>query len=72
MCRVADEKREAPIVYFADGAFRKDENHKLDTIDEIYYYLEGLMNDEEYAEVAKTLYEPFFEAYKGVKNFGKM
>ena len=67
LCRVTDVSKNPPTVYFVDGAFRKKTGVEdgFDTLNELYKYLENMLSDVENGEVAKTLYEPFFEAYKG-------
>ena len=67
LCRITDESKNPPVVYFADGAFRKRENADsgFDTLNEIYEYLDEMLSDPENGEAARTLYEPFFTAYKG-------
>ncbi len=70
MCRITDTSKPAPRVYFVDGAFRKREDRKegFDLLNEIYDYLEDMINDPENGAIAKTLYGPFFESYKkGIK-----
>lgn len=67
LCRVTDATKEPPTVYFADGAFRKraGAENGFDALNEMYDYLKDMLSDAEYGEIAKTLYEPFFTAYKG-------
>ena len=67
LCRITDASRNPPIVYFADGAFRKRDGAEkgFDTLNEIYEYLNEMLSDPENGEIARTLYEPFFTAYKG-------
>lgn len=67
LCRVTDDSKNPPTVYFADGAFRKrsDVEEGFDTLNELYLYLKNMLSDSENGEIAKTLYEPFFTAYEG-------
>ena len=66
LCRITDESKPAPRVYFADGAFRRSEKNTAgyDLLNELTDYLKSMMNNEETGEIAKTLYEPFYEAFK--------
>ena len=67
LCRVTDAFKNPPTVYFADGAFRKraDAEEGFDTLNELYLYMANMLSDLESGEAARTLYEPFFTAYKG-------
>ena len=66
ICRIGKiPKEKVPRIYFIDGAFKRKEEDGFDILIELQKYLEDLMNDEEDAEVAKTLYEPFYNALKG-------
>lgn len=67
LCRVTDYSKNPPTVYFVDGAFRKKEKTEegFDTLNELYLYLQNLFLDADSKEIARTLYEPFFTAYKG-------
>lgn len=67
LARVTDTTRPAPHVHFVDGAFRKpdDKPNDFDCLNSLGSYLESLMNNPESAEIAKTLYEPFYKAFKG-------
>lgn len=67
LCRITDETKNPPMVYFVDGGFRKKEGSEdgFDTLNEIYTYLNEMLSDPENGEVARTLYEPFFTAYEG-------
>lgn len=66
LARVTDASKPAPEVYFMDGAFRgrEDKPDDFDCLNELGMYLDKLMNTPEHAEIAKTLYGPFYEAYK--------
>ena len=65
LCRVTDLKKESPTVYFVDGAFRKkDDDIGFDTLNEFYNYLSKNLSDSKEGKIFKTLYEPFFNAYK--------
>lgn len=67
LCRVTDDSKSPPTVYFVDGAFRKrvDAEDGFDTLNELYLYLKNLFSNTEGGEAARTLYEPFFTAYEG-------
>lgn len=67
LCRVTDASKKPPTVYFVDGAYRKraDVDEGFDTLNELYLYLKNMLSDAENSEIARTLYEPFFTAYKG-------
>ena len=66
LARVTDVTRPEPHVYFMDGAFRgrEDKQDDFDCLSALGKYLEGLMTQKESAEIANTLYAPFYEAYK--------
>ena len=66
LARVTDVSKPAPHVYFIDGAFRRrpDKAEDFDCLSELGQYLETLMTQEESAEIAKTLYAPFYQAYR--------
>lgn len=66
LARVTDSSRPAPEVYFMDGAFRSkdDDPDDFDCLNELGKYLQNLMNSPKDAEIAETLYGPFYEAYK--------
>ena len=71
LARITDKNKPAPKVFFADGAFRTAPDHPdgYDCLNELRDYLEQMMSDETSGEIAKTLYEPFYEAFKkGVNN----
>ena len=55
-----------PHVYFIDGAFRRRESKQgdFDCLSELGRYLERLMTQKESAEIAETLYAPFYKAYR--------
>lgn len=66
ICRIGKiPKEKVPQVYFIDGAFKCKEEDGFDMLKELQRYLEGLMDDEDNSAVAKTLYEPFYNALKG-------
>jgi hypothetical protein len=67
LARVTDTSRPAPHVYFIDGAFRRSEGKPsdFDCLESLGRYLDALMASPENSEVARTLYEPFYKAYKG-------
>lgn len=66
LARVTDVTKPAPHVYFMDGAFRRhpDKPEDFDCLSELRKYLETLMTQQESAEIAKTLYGPFYQAYR--------
>ena len=66
LARVTDVSRPAPHVYFIDGAFRRrpEKAEDFDCLSELGQYLEELMTQKERAEIAKTLYAPFYQAYR--------
>ncbi len=69
LARITDSLKAAPSVYFADGAFRTnpEQPNAYDCLNALRDYLEKMMQDEAYGEIAKTLYWPFYEAFvKGV------
>lgn len=66
LARVTDVTKPEPHVYFIDGAFRSREGKKddFDCLSELGRYLDNLMAQKESAEIAKTLYAPFYIAYR--------
>ena len=66
LARVTDVSRPAPHVYFIDGAFRRrpEKAEDFDCLSELGQYLEELMTQKESAEIAKTLYAPYYQAYR--------
>lgn len=66
LARVTDVSRPAPHVYFVDGAFRRrpEKAEDFDCLSELGQYLEKLMTQKGSAEIAKTLYAPFYQAYR--------
>ena len=75
LARITDMNKIAPRVYFMDGAFRKPqtvngESSGFDCLDSLGKYLDELFEAESSAEIAKTLYEPFYKAFKGGINYG--
>ena len=66
LARVTDVSRPAPHVYFIDGAFRSrpEKAEDFDCLSELGQYLEKLMTQKESSEIAKTLYAPFYQAYR--------
>ena len=65
LARVTDVTKPEPHVYFIDGAFRGREGKQgdFDCLSELGRYLENLMTQKESAEIAGTLYAPFYRAY---------
>lgn len=66
LARVTDVTKPEPHVYFIDGAFRRRESKQgdFDCLSELGRYLEMLMTQKESAEIAETLYAPFYKAYR--------
>ena len=66
MARIADLSKPVPRVYFADGAFRKKEGVEgdWDCLEALEQYLDQLMTMPESSQIAATLYQPFYEAFK--------
>ena len=66
LARVTDPTRPEPHVYFMDGAFRGREGKTddFDCLSALGHYLETLMTEPESAEIARTLYAPFYTAYR--------
>ena len=66
LARVTDVSKPAPHVYFIDGAFRRrpEKAEDFDCLSELGQYLEELMTQKGSAEIAKTLYAPFYQAYR--------
>lgn len=66
LARVTDVTKPAPHVYFIDGAFRRrpEKPEDFDCLSELSKYLEKLMTQKESAEIAETLYAPFYRAYR--------
>ena len=68
LCRLGSNiKEKIPKIYFIDGAFNATKEGKFDTFKELQNYLKYLIEDSPNQVVAKTLYEPFYEALKGAK-----
>lgn len=76
LCRIGNQeniKENAPEVYFADAAFKANKKNGFDVLNELVYYLDEIMKaDDVDGEVARTLYEPFYNALKkGRHIYGK-
>ena len=73
LARVTDTTKPAPHVHFVDGAFRKppEAEQGFDCLNALGLYLDGMMQDAKNSEIAKTLYMPFYEAYKKGINYGR-
>lgn len=68
LCRMGSTiKEKPPKIYFLDGAFNSNEEGKFNTFKELQKYLKYLIEDSPNPLVAKTLYEPFYQALKGEK-----
>ena len=72
LARVTDTTKPEPHVYFVDGAFRSREGKPgdFDCLSELGQYLDSLMTQKDSAEIAKTLYEPFYKAYRKDIQYG--
>lgn len=72
LCRIGNEedlKVKSPEVYFLDSAFKATKASKFDFLNELVDYLEKIIDQSgAKGEVAKTLYEPFYNALKKGKN----
>lgn len=66
LARVTDVTKPEPHVYFIDGAFRGREGKQgdFDCLSELGRFLDALMTQKESAEIAETLYAPFYKAYR--------
>jgi hypothetical protein len=66
LARVTDVTKPEPHVYFIDGAFRGREEKPgdFDCLSALGKYLDALMTQKESAEIAETLYAPFYKAYR--------
>lgn len=66
LARVTDVTKPEPHVYFIDGAFRGREEKQgdFDCLSELGRYLDALMTCKDRAEIAETLYAPFYKAYR--------
>ena len=73
LARVTDTTKPAPHVHFIDGAFRRPEDkpNGFDCLESLGKYLDALMKNPESAEIAKTLYEPFYKAFKEGITYGQ-
>ena len=73
LARVTDTTKPAPHVHFVDGAFRSPDEkpNDFDWLESLGKYLDALMKNPESAEIAKTLYEPFYKAFKGGITYGQ-
>ena len=67
LARVTDTAKPEPHVYFADGAFRRpmDKPNDFDCLNRLRDYIKKLMDDSDSAEIAETLYGPFYHALTG-------
>lgn len=72
VCRIGDVKDlkvKSPEVYFLDSAFKATKTSKFDFLNELVNYLDEIIRQSgEKGEVARTLYEPFYNALKKGKN----
>lgn len=69
LARITDLSKDAPCVYFVDGAFHTSESSHggYDCLNELRYYLKEMMDNEKSGAIAASLYGPFYEAFmKGV------
>ena len=67
-------KSKAPDVYFADAAFKAKNQNGFDLLNSLVDYLEEIMSEKGIdGEIAKTLYDPFYQALrKGRKIYDKL
>lgn len=77
LCRIGnqeDMKSKAPDVYFADAAFKAKNQNGFDLLNSLVDYLEEIMSEKGIdGEIAKTLYDPFYQALrKGRKIYDKL
>lgn len=65
LARVTDTTKPEAHVWFMDGAFRarSDDPGDFDCLRALRQYLDDLMTNTASAEIAKTLYEPFYHAF---------
>lgn len=72
LCRIGNQedlKLKSPQIYFLDSAFKKTKASKFDFLNELVDYLDEIINQKgSKGEVAKTLYEPFYNSIKRGKN----
>lgn len=73
LARVTDTTKPAPHVHFVDGAFRRpnEKPNDFDCLESLGKYLDALIENPESAEIAKTLYEPFYKAFKEGITYGQ-
>lgn len=66
LARITDTTKSPPRIYFVDGAFRTGEDNPdgYDCLNELIGYLDEMMNNPDNGEIAKTLYQPFYVAFK--------
>ncbi len=66
LARVTNFSYQPPNIYFADGAWRPSEANPdgFNCLQELLHYLDQLMQDPLHAEIAHSLYYPFFTAFK--------
>lgn len=71
LARVTDVTRPESHVYFIDGAFRSREGKQgdFDCLSELGKYLDVLMTQKGSAQIAETLYAPFYKAYRKDINY---
>ena len=67
LARITDTSKPEPHVWFMDGAFRPrlERPDDFDCLSALEQYLDELMSRKESAEIAQTLYAPFYKAFKG-------
>jgi hypothetical protein len=66
LARVTDVTKPEPHVYFIDGAFRgrEDKPGDFDCLAELGWFLDVMMTRKDSAEIAETLFAPFYKAYR--------
>lgn len=72
LCRIGNQedlKLKSPEIYFLDSAFKATKSSKFDFLNELVDYLDEIINQKgSKGEVAKTLYEPFYNSIKRGRN----
>ncbi|MBU5470554.1 hypothetical protein KQI85_09220 [Falcatimonas sp. MSJ-15] len=69
LCRVGESVKEKNLkIYWMDGAFFVSGEKQFDTISELTRYLERIIENGSNSIVARTLYKPFYEALKMIKD----
>ncbi len=69
LLRITQLDKTPPRIYFADEAFTKSGTSNFNMLAEVCQYIEKLLKNDNYKELAELLYLPFYEALK--KGLGK-